>query len=101
MAGKRSPIAEFYLDPVRVVWQSEQGVSDTRTLLAPQPGQPVRARIRLGELASEAMAELGGKQRIDGMRFLDWPSSPNQAGVTAGLQAILVMTLDSGTRRSA
>lgn len=39
-----------------------------------------------------------GKERIDGMRFLDWPSSPNKEGVTAGLQALLVMTLDSGTR---
>ena len=103
--AKRSPIAEFYLDPVRVVWQSDKGVSDTKTLLAPHPGQPVletplpscliettpgstggvlldfgreiqghvqvlvpmapgkepvRARIRLGESASEAMAELGG-----------------------------------------
>ena len=105
--GKRSPITNFYLDPVRVVWQSERGVSDTKTLLAPHPGQPVleaplppcliettpgstggvlldfgreiqghvqlltpmapgkepvRARIRLGESASEAMAELGGKK---------------------------------------
>jgi hypothetical protein len=39
-----------------------------------------------------------GKERIDGMRFLDWPSSPNQQGVTAGLQALLVMTLESGSR---
>lgn len=39
-----------------------------------------------------------GKERIDGMRFLDWPSSPNQQGVTAGLQALLVMTLESGAR---
>jgi hypothetical protein len=39
-----------------------------------------------------------GRERIDGMRFLDWPSSPNQQGVTAGLQALLVMTLDSGAR---
>lgn len=105
--GKRSPITNFYLDPVRVVWQSERGVSDTKTLLAPHPGQPVleaplppcliettpgstggvlldfgreiqghvqlltpmapgkepvRARVRLGESASEAMAELGGKK---------------------------------------
>ena len=105
--AKRSPIAEFYVDPVRVVWQSERGVSDTKTLLAPHPGQPVleaplppcliettpgstggllldfgreiqghvqlftpltpgkepvRARIRLGESASEAMADLGGKR---------------------------------------
>ncbi|MBN2506134.1 MAG: alpha-L-rhamnosidase [Verrucomicrobia bacterium] len=39
-----------------------------------------------------------GKERIDGMRFLDWPSSPNPQGVTAGLQALLVMTLESGAR---
>jgi hypothetical protein len=39
-----------------------------------------------------------GKERIDGMRFLDWPSSPNAQGVTAGLQALLVMTLESGAR---
>jgi hypothetical protein len=39
-----------------------------------------------------------GKENIDGMRFLDWPSSPNQQGVTAGLQALLVMTLESGSR---
>ena len=39
-----------------------------------------------------------GRERIDGMRFLDWPSSPNQQGVTAGLQALLVMTLESGSR---
>ncbi len=107
VAEKRSPISEFYVDPVRIVWRSDKGVGDTRTLLAPHPGQPVleaplppcvieataespggllldfgreiqghvqlftplapdkepvRARIRLGESASEAMAELGGKQ---------------------------------------
>ena len=39
-----------------------------------------------------------GKERIDGTRFLDWPSSPNPQGVTAGLQALLVMTLESGSR---
>jgi len=107
IAEQRSPITEFYVDPVRIVWRSEQGVGDTRTLLAPHPGQPVlaaplppcvietgadspggllldfgreiqghvqlftplapdkepvRARIRLGESASEAMADLGGTQ---------------------------------------
>ncbi|MBN1606955.1 MAG: hypothetical protein JW940_10005, partial [Polyangiaceae bacterium] len=49
----------------------------------------------------ERLADLvgpDGKERIDGMRFLDWPSSPNQQGVTAGLQALLVMTLESGAR---
>jgi hypothetical protein len=39
-----------------------------------------------------------GRERIDGMRFLDWPSSPDKIGVTAGLQALLVMTLESGAR---
>ncbi len=39
-----------------------------------------------------------GRERIDGMRFLDWPSSPNQQGVTAGLQGLLVLTLESGAR---
>jgi hypothetical protein len=39
-----------------------------------------------------------GREHIDGMRFLDWPSSPNQQGVTAGLQGLLVMTLESGAR---
>jgi hypothetical protein len=39
-----------------------------------------------------------GHEHIDGMRFLDWPSSPNKQGVTAGLQGLLVMTLESGQR---
>ncbi|MBK1880506.1 alpha-L-rhamnosidase C-terminal domain-containing protein [Pelagicoccus mobilis] len=39
-----------------------------------------------------------GKERIKGTRFLDWPSSLNKQGVTAGLQALLVMTLDAGER---
>lgn len=39
-----------------------------------------------------------GRERIDGTRFLDWPSSPNKEGVTAGLQALLVMTLEAGER---
>ena len=42
-----------------------------------------------------------GKERIDGMRFLDWPSSPNQQGVAAGLQGLLVTTLESGARMMA
>ena len=39
-----------------------------------------------------------GRETLDGLRFLDWPSSPNPEGVTAGLQALLVMTLESGQR---
>lgn len=54
----------------------------------------------LTELLRRLAALVGpdGRERIDGMRFLDWPSSPNQQGVTAGLQALLVMTLDCGAR---
>jgi len=49
----------------------------------------------------ERLADLvgiDGREHIDGTRFLDWPSSANPQGVTAGLQALLVMTLESGAR---
>jgi alpha-L-rhamnosidase len=54
----------------------------------------------LGRLLERLAGLVGpdGGERIDGMRFLDWPSSTNPQGVTAGLQALLVMTLDSGRR---
>lgn len=38
-----------------------------------------------------------GRGRLEG-GFLDWPSSANPQGVTAGLQALLLMTLESGAR---
>jgi len=37
-----------------------------------------------------------GKEMLDGTRFLDWPSSENQPGVNAGLQALMVMAMDAG-----
>lgn len=37
-----------------------------------------------------------GKEMLDGQRFLDWPSEANKEGVSAGLQALLLMTLESG-----
>ena len=54
----------------------------------------------LGQLLERLAGLVGpdGRERIDGMRFLDWPSSPNQQGVTAGLQGLLVTTLDRGAR---
>ncbi len=54
----------------------------------------------LGTLLERLAALVGpdGRERIDGMRFLDWPSSPNKQGVTAGLQGLLVMSLESGAR---
>lgn len=36
------------------------------------------------------------KENLDGTRFLDWPSSENPKGIHAGLQAMMVMTLDAG-----
>ncbi len=60
----------------------------------------VEQKSYLQALAKKLAALIGpdGHERIDGTRFLDWPSSPNKQGVTAGLQALLVMTLDSSSR---
>lgn len=41
-----------------------------------------------------------GKEQLDGMRFLDWPSSENQKGVDAGLQALMVMAMNAGKELS-
>lgn len=38
----------------------------------------------------------GNKEVLDGTRFLDWPSSENAEGVHAGLQAMMVMSLEAG-----
>ena len=37
-----------------------------------------------------------GQEQLDGMRFLDWPSSENAQGVSAGLQSLMTMTMDCG-----
>lgn len=50
----------------------------------------------LGRLAS--MVDEQGREKLDGHRFLDWPTSENQAAIHAGLQALLVMSLESGSR---
>lgn len=39
-----------------------------------------------------------GREQLDGMRFLDWPTFENKTAVHEGLQAMMVMTMDSGTR---
>ena len=39
-----------------------------------------------------------GREKLDGMRFLDWPTFENKAAVHEGLQAMMVMTMDSGAR---
>lgn len=38
----------------------------------------------------------GNEEQLDGMRFLDWPSSENQPAIHAGLQAMMVMTFKDG-----
>lgn len=41
--------------------------------------------------------DASGQEKLDGGgRFLDWPSSPNEQGVNAGLQALMIMTFQSG-----
>jgi len=37
-----------------------------------------------------------GKELLDGNRFLDWPSSENTKAIDAGLQSLMVMTLQMG-----
>ena len=41
-----------------------------------------------------------GREQLDGMRFLDWPTFESQAAVHEGLQAMLTMTMESGARLS-
>jgi len=41
-----------------------------------------------------------GKEDLDGMRFMDWPTFENKAAVHAGLQAMMVMTLTDGAELS-
>jgi len=39
-----------------------------------------------------------GKETLNGMRFLDWPTSENQQAVQEGLQAMLMLSMQSGER---
>ncbi len=41
-----------------------------------------------------------GKETLNGLRFLDWPSTENILGVDAGLQALMVITLQKGANLS-
>lgn len=40
--------------------------------------------------------DAGGRERLDGGRFLDWPSSENPAAIDAGLQALMIQALRAG-----
>jgi hypothetical protein len=39
-----------------------------------------------------------GREKLNGMRFLDWPTSGNQAAIHEGLQAMMVLAMQSGGR---
>lgn len=39
-----------------------------------------------------------GEENLDGMRFLDWPTFANKPAVHAGLQAMMIMTLNDGAQ---
>jgi hypothetical protein len=42
-----------------------------------------------------------GKEKLEGGRFLDWPSSENPKAIHAGLQSMMVMTFQAGEELSA
>ena len=48
----------------------------------------------LHQLSAKINAD--GKENLDGMRFLDWPSSENKEAIHAGLQSMMVMTFQAG-----
>jgi len=39
-----------------------------------------------------------GRETLDGMRFLDWPTFENKTAVHEGLQAMMTLTMESGAR---
>ncbi len=49
-------------------------------------------------LLQQLMDKIGedGREKLDGHRFLDWPSSENQPAIHAGYQALMAMTLTEG-----
>lgn len=48
-----------------------------------------------------SMIDTTGVEKLDGMRFMDWPTSGNQPAIHAGLQAMMVLTMEAGQRLSA
>lgn len=41
-----------------------------------------------------------GREKLEGWRFLDWPSSENPIGIDAGLQSLLLMAIRAGEELS-
>lgn len=44
--------------------------------------------------------DANGKEQLDGMRFLDWPTQSDSVAVHEGLQAMLTLAMESGARLS-
>lgn len=47
-----------------------------------------------------SMVDDNGREKLDGNRFLDWPSSPDKLAVDAGYQGLLLLTLKAGAELS-
>lgn len=47
-----------------------------------------------------SMVDDQGRERLDGNRFLDWPSSRDKKAVDAGYQGLLLMTIQAGAELS-
>jgi alpha-L-rhamnosidase len=77
-----------------VIIQEEQWLHHgNRAYLDAQKDYLVKLLRHLGNFVGE-----GGRETLEGMRFLDWPTFENKTAVHEGLQAMLVMTLESGAR---
>ncbi|MDR1895658.1 MAG: alpha-L-rhamnosidase, partial [Prevotellaceae bacterium] len=71
-------------------WYNYQG--NLQYLKEQQPYLTELLRLLLSKVDSD------GKERLDGGgRFLDWPSSPNVKGIDAGLQALMIITMQAGS----
>lgn len=56
-----------------------------------------KQRLYLVRLLDQLMSKVkNNEEALDGMRFLDWPTFANKPAVHAGLQAMMVMTLNAG-----
>ncbi len=46
--------------------------------------------------ALQEKVDENGMESLDGTRFLDWPTSPNEAAIHAGLQSLMIMSFQKG-----
>jgi hypothetical protein len=46
----------------------------------------------------ETKMDSKGKEKLDGHRFLDWPTSPNKEAIHAGLQSMMIMSFETGAK---